>query len=243
VPVAIVKYVRQLLLGRKTRLKFDDYVSEATNITNGIGQGDPISMLLYILYNADLLELPDNPNTEDAIGYADDIALVAMGSDFRETTKCLKGMMTKDDGGLRWSVNHNSCFEVTKSAIIPFSRKTVPDPDNKNSRIQISRPALVLEGQVVREVESYKYLGIQIDSQLRWKEQAQRATANATKWILQFRRLTRPSTEVKSKLMRQLYLAVALPKVLYGIDVWYTLPTKSAGQARNSGSAGVLRSL
>src|SRR6202522_1833535 len=68
VPAAIVKYVRQLLSGRKTRLKFDDYVSEVTNITNGIGQGDPISMLLYIIYNADLLELPDNPNAEDSIG-------------------------------------------------------------------------------------------------------------------------------------------------------------------------------
>jgi hypothetical protein len=43
VPAVIVRYVAQLLEGRKTRLKFDDYVSEVTNITNGIGQGDPIS--------------------------------------------------------------------------------------------------------------------------------------------------------------------------------------------------------
>ena len=243
VPAAIVRYVGLLLTGRKTRLKFDDYVSEVTNITNGIGQGDPISMLLYICYNADLLDLPDNPVAEDAIGYVDDIALVATGSDFRETTRRLKSMMTKDDGGLRWSISHNSRFEVTKSAVIHFSRKTVPDLEIENGRIRIGRPELVLEGQVVQEVDSYKYLGVQIDSQLRWKEQAQRATANATKWILQYRRLTRPSTGVRSKLMRQLYLAVALPKITYGIDIWYTPPSKPAGQVRNSGSAGVLRSL
>jgi ribonuclease HI len=243
VPAAIVRYVGQLLKGRKTRLKFDDYVSEVTNITNGIGQGDPISMLLYILYNADLLDLPDNPIAEDAIGYVDDIALVATGSSFRETTRRLKEMMTKDDGGLRWSVSHNSRFEVTKSAVIHFSRKTVPDPEIENGRIQLGRPTLTLEGQVVQEVDSYKYLGVQIDSQLRWREQAQRATANATKWILQFRRLTRPSTGVRSKLMRQLYLAVALPKITYGIDIWYTPPNKPAGQTRNSGSVGILRSL
>jgi hypothetical protein len=51
VPTSIVRFVGQLLTGRRTRLKFDDYVSETTNITNGIGQGDPISMLLYIIYN------------------------------------------------------------------------------------------------------------------------------------------------------------------------------------------------
>jgi hypothetical protein len=51
IPTAIVRYVKLLLMDRKTRLKFDDYVSETINITNGIGQGDPLSMLLYILYN------------------------------------------------------------------------------------------------------------------------------------------------------------------------------------------------
>ena len=36
-------------------LEFDDFISELIKITNGIGQGNPISLLLYILYNADLL--------------------------------------------------------------------------------------------------------------------------------------------------------------------------------------------
>jgi len=57
-------------------------------------------MLLYIIYNADLLELPGNPQAEDAIGYADDVALVASGVDFEETTRRLEDMMIKDDGGL-----------------------------------------------------------------------------------------------------------------------------------------------
>ena len=243
IPDAIVRYVKMLLIGRKTRLKFDDYVSEVTDITNGIGQGDPLSMLLYITYNADLLELPDNTQKEDAIGYVDDVALLALGSDFDETTRRLEEMMTKDEGGLQWSANHNSRFEVSKSAIVHFSRKTVPNPGTDGGRVPMHRPALLLEGQQVKEVESYRYLGVQIDSHLRWKEQAQQATANATKWILQYRRLTRPTTGVKAKLMRQLYLAVALPKITYGIDIWYTPPTKPAGYTRNTGSAGALRNL
>ena len=243
VPTAIVKFIQQLLSNRKTRLKFDDHISEPTDITNGIGQGDPLSMLLYILYNADLLELPDDPLAEDVLGYVDDIALVAIGPDFDETTQRLRNMMTKEDGGLQWSRDHNSRFEVTKSAVLHFSRKTVPDPEDRSRRIPLYKPPLTLEGQLVQEVRSYKYLGIQVDAHLRWKEQAQRATANATKWILQFRRLTRPSTGVKAKLMRQLYLSVALPKIVYGVDVWYAPPSKPAGCTRNTGSAGVLRNL
>jgi len=46
-----------MLRGRKTKLHFDDYVSEWFDITNGIGQGDPLSMILYIIYDSDLVEI------------------------------------------------------------------------------------------------------------------------------------------------------------------------------------------
>ena len=243
IPALLVGFVARLLTNRRTRLRFDDYTSEYRDIINGIGQGDPLSMLLYILYNADLLEIPDDELREDALGYVDDIALVATGNDFEESTQRLKVMMTKEEGGLQWSREHNSKFEVSKSAIIHFSRKTIPDPETDHGRLPLERPKLTLDRQEVAEVNCYKYLGIQIDAQLRWKEQAQRATANATKWILQYRRLTRPSTGVGSKLMRQLYLSVALPKITYGLDVWYTPPSKPAGYTKNTGSVAALRNL
>ena len=97
---AIVWFIKQLLHERKTRLKFNDYTLETTNITNGIGQGDPLSMLLYILYNADLLEIPNNSSKEDTIGYINDIALMAIGSNFEDTTDCLLKLMMKDKGGI-----------------------------------------------------------------------------------------------------------------------------------------------
>ena len=243
VPSVLVRFISRLLSNRRTKMRFDDYISEIIEINNGIGQGDPLSMLLYIIYNADLLELPDNELTEDAIGYVDDIALLAIGNDFEETTNRLKTMMTKEDGGLQWSRDHNSKFEVSKSAVLHLTRITSPDPDAANGRVPMERPKLRLAGQEVQAVECFKYLGVQIDSQLRWKEQAQRATANATKWILQYRRLTRPSTGVCPKLMRQLYLSVALPKITYGIDVWYTPPNKPVGFTKNSGSVGILHNL
>jgi len=43
--------------------------------------------------------------------------------------------------------------------------------------------------------------------------------------------------------MRQLYLAVALPKIMYGIDTWYIPPYKPVGATKNSGSVATLRAL
>ena len=149
-------------------------------------------------------------------------------------------MMKKEGGGLQWSEEHNSRFKVTKSAILHLTRRTILDPDAEDRRIPPERPPLILEGKTVWEVECHKYLGIQIDSQLRWKEQAQWVIANATKWILQYRRLTRISTGVGTKLMRQLYLAVVLPKMTYGLDIWYTPPYKPVGFTKNTGSVNIL---
>ena len=243
IPEVYTKFVRVLLTNRRTRIKFDDYTSELIEITNGIGQGDPISMLLYIIYNADLLEIPDDEELEEAISYVDDIALVAVGDNFEETTRRLRNLMEKQEGGLEWSKSHNSRFEITKSAVLHVTRRTEKDPDDDGQRVELSRPHLLVNNQVITEVQSYKYLGVQIDNQLRWKEQEQRAIANATKWLLQYRRLTRPATGTNARLMRQLYIAVALPKITYGLDIWYTPPNKAAGQTRNSGSAAALRQL
>jgi hypothetical protein len=53
----------------------------------------------------------------------------------------------------------------------------------------------------------------------------------------------RPSTGVNSKLMWQLYLAVALPKITYRLDIWYSSPTKPVGAVKNVGSVGTLKML
>jgi len=118
IPAVYITFIQQLLSGRRTKLKFDDYTSDFINVDNGIGQGDPLSMILYTIYNADLLDIPDIEDKESSLGYVDDIAMVATGEDFHETTRRLERLMTKEDGGLRWSKDHNSKFEVSKSVVL-----------------------------------------------------------------------------------------------------------------------------
>ena len=74
---AYVAFISNLLMGRRTCFKFDDYTLDWFDLDNGIGQGDPLLMFLYLFYNADLLNIPVGPN-EKALGYIDDIALVVL---------------------------------------------------------------------------------------------------------------------------------------------------------------------
>lgn len=101
-----------------------------------------------------------------------------------------------------------------------------------------TRASLLLWDKTIKEVESYKYLGVHIDSQLRWNVQAQNGVTNATKWVMQFRRLMKISTGMGVKLLRQLYIAVLLPKMTYTLNIWYTPPTKLVGQRKSISLVG-----
>lgn len=235
IPTTYVKFIERLLQGRKTRLKFDDFISELIDIENGIGQGDPISMLLYILYNADLLEALQRLE-EDAIGYVDDALVIATAKTFKQTTRALKSYMERREGGFEWAKDHNSKFELSKVAVMHCQPTARKEGDRPN-------PVLWLEGSVVKEVESYKYLGVHVDSQLRWRTQENEAIAKATSYILMFRRLTRTSLGIRPRLMRLLYVSVAVPKMTYALDVWYVPPHKKEGMRKNSGSVRALKSM
>jgi len=240
-PAIHIKFIRNLLENRRTRMKFDDYISLVIEITNGIGQGDPLSMILYIIYNADLLELARMPD-ENSIGFVDDALVIAIGPTFKKTTKTLKNYMTRpENGGLAWGKDHNSKYAIDKLAALHCTEKREKDPDRPGKTRLLSYPELKINGKAIKSVDSYKYLGINIDRRLRWTVQMQKTISKATSYVLLFRRLTRQSIGVSANLMRKLYLSVVIPKMTYGLDVWYTPPHKLKGRKRQTGSVKALK--
>ena len=53
--------------------------------------------------------------------------------------------------------------------------------------------------------------------------------AKALTWVLAFRWLAWPSVGICPQLMRQLYNAVVVPKMIYVANVWYTPVNKQVG--------------
>ena len=163
------------------------------------------------------------------------------GDSFETNVITLADFMNREGGGFAWANDHNSRFAIDKLAITHFTQKRIRDPQNPRKFIPMPTPDLVLQGKAVRQEASYKYLGIHVDNQLRWTTQTHEAIAKATKWVLLYRRLTKPSAGLSPKFMRRLYIMVAIPKMTYGLDVWYTPPHRNKGKRKNSGSVKALR--
>ncbi|KAG2755646.1 hypothetical protein P692DRAFT_20844482 [Suillus brevipes Sb2] len=137
--------------------------------------------------------------------------------------------MEKQGGALDWSKEYNTEFEVrVRSAENP--NKTVPTP----------RVPITIHDHTIQPSKSHKFLGVIIDENLNFKEQAAHALAKGTKYVLACSRMIRLMKGIHGKLMKKLYERVIVLKMLYAADVWCAgLVEKGRGKkGRGRGARG-----
>src|SRR5438046_9843056 len=93
VPDCSVCWVESFLSDRYTQLRFNGVNSERITIDAGVPQGSPISPILYLFYNADLLEIPGNKGL--SWGFIDDIAYGVEGESDEQNAKELQRLLMK----------------------------------------------------------------------------------------------------------------------------------------------------
>ena len=223
-PIEIVAFTDRMLTGRRTQLQFNDATSDWIPINNGIGQGDPLSMIAYLIYCADLTDIADPSNKETALAFVDDTAFIAVGKSFEETHTTLADMMEHPNGAMQWSIDHNSKFEVNKFALVDFSR-------NKTR----NRPTLTIRNTQIKPAEHHRFLGLIVDQELTWKKHAGHAIAKGTEYVLQLRRLSRAAGGVPANLMRKLFT--------YGAGIWFRPTYMEGTNQRHRGSIGTAKRL
>lgn len=57
IPANLIHFTELVLSNRHTQLKFNGFTSDWFPVTNGIGQGNPLSMILYIIYGSGLVDI------------------------------------------------------------------------------------------------------------------------------------------------------------------------------------------
>ena len=243
IPDIYVKFADSLLTGRSTRLKFDDYTSPDFPINNGNSQGCPLSMLFYAIYIAPLLEITDNCKNQSSGGFVDDTHFIARGKTFDETHAILKDIMERHNGALHWSTTHNSPFELSKLAVMNFTHSKEKAANAHMLTIEQDNGAGNVITTPIPNVESYKLLGVYLDTKLKWTTHHNHVLKRAIRWTALFRRMNRSTKGLSQKYARQLYLAVAIPRITYAADVWYIPTYEDPDKQRTAGMVGLTRKL
>ncbi|OJT13951.1 hypothetical protein TRAPUB_9490 [Trametes pubescens] len=220
VPHQVTDWLLRKCTNRRTVLCFDDYTSPEHVIERGLDQGCPFSVICHHFHNAPSLEIAHEKRGERVIGFVDDTTLIARAKTLPACYEKLNDMMERAGGINDWAHPRKVEFELTKTAILALTRRREPTPGQPRRTRPLTRPTAHIAGQAVTPSTSVKHVGVILDQELRFKEHAQYALGKGSFWANQFRRLARPSKGMPARFARNLYLSVAIPRMLYAVDVW-----------------------
>ena len=193
IPRGHVEWFKRQLEGRKTMMLFDNYRLEMFDINEGINQGDTHSLIAWIVYNHQILKIFRKAFKETGFLFVNDTAILVTGVDFEDTHSKLREVMTREGGVLDWAASHNCEFGMEKFQLLDLTRRKIKDLNRPRKRIALPRCDLKLNGQIIKLSTVVKFLGIQIDRELRWKEQVAAVIGKGREWLRQCKRLAKTS--------------------------------------------------
>lgn len=109
-PEYLVRQVENYLDARTTDLRLQDFVSEKFEVEDGLPQGSPLSVILYILYNSELLIDTKIELTSDKIslGFIDDVTHLVANKNIDMNVLDLE---EEGDRALNWGRKHGAIFD------------------------------------------------------------------------------------------------------------------------------------
>jgi Reverse transcriptase (RNA-dependent DNA polymerase)/Endonuclease-reverse transcriptase len=166
IPHAISLWITSFLQDRSTQLQFNGAKSKHIPTPAGIPQGSPLSPLLYMYYNADLLDIaPQHRAT--GLGFVDDIAYGVQGKSDKENVRKLKRILNEAE---KWRKQHGVQFETSKYILIHYTR---------NRRVRLNA-SITIDGVTIEPSTEAKYLGVIFDQEMRFKSHLQHIVKKGT---------------------------------------------------------------
>ncbi|RYO14582.1 hypothetical protein AA0111_g11928 [Alternaria arborescens] len=209
-----VKWIASFLSNRHTSIAIDGFQSTEYEINTGIPQGLSLSPILYLFYNADLIDQCNQETDVMSTGYIDDIAILAWGEITKQTCDRLGKTLEKAQW---WATTHASVFAPNKFQLTHFTRA--------HRRIDTNRQIQAQWGEI-KPTATCKYLGLTMDSKLYWKEHAEEIRRKATKTVTALSCLGSSTRGASLVDMRRIYEGTALLQMMYACSIWSNASTK-----------------
>lgn len=201
-PKQFVELLKSYITERLFRVKQEDEYSQLMEINAGVPQGSVLGPVLYLLYTSDLPKF----HGLTVATFADDTALLAVGTTLEETTsKLQKGCDKIQEWTKKWKIKLNEM----KSTHINFTYKNINNPFRVN-----------LDGILVPYANTAKYLGMTLDTKLKWKEHVKK---KRTELDIKFRGMywllgRNSQLSIGNKIL--IYNQILKPVWAYGAQLW-----------------------
>ncbi|RKK79088.1 hypothetical protein BFJ63_vAg16914 [Fusarium oxysporum f. sp. narcissi] len=198
IPEGILRWVDAFCSERTATIMINGQSSESRPLPQaGLPQGSPLSPMLFLFFNADLVQTQIDRNG-GAIAFVDDYTAWVSGPTAQSNRRGIQAIIDK---ALDWERRSGATFEAEKTAIIHFTRYTG----------RVDSEPFTIKGEKVSPKDQVKVLGVVMDSRLHYKQHMARAATRGLEAAMELKHLKgmAPSTT------RQLFTAMVAPVVDY----------------------------
>jgi len=207
-PAYLNKLIRYYLKGRNILVGVSLH---RRSVTCGVPQGSVLGPSLWNVFYDSLLNT-DMPPGVQLVAFADDVAVVGMA----RTGELAGALMNPALQSIAtWMRENGLQLAPQKSECVVLTRKN-----------KYTTPELVVDGHVIPVRPSMKYLGVELDSRLRFTKHVEQASRRATEAARAIGRLM-PNLGGPSQAKRALLGSVVNSKMLYASPTWAAQATKT----------------
>ena len=199
----VLNLLKSYLTDRKQYVNCDDIKSEILSVLCGVPQGSVLGPLLFILYINDIFDCSDF----DCVLFADDAALIISAENLKKLRKLLK---TQSKVFFDWLILNKLTLNYKKTKYVIFQRKGISNQLLKKVNLNINK-------NHIKQVGTFKYLGVYLDNKLSWQEHIETLNTKLAKFtglVYKMRNFT------PRKILMMLYNALVGSYLRYGIGAW-----------------------
>jgi ribonuclease HI len=204
VPPGLVQWVNAFCSERTADIIVNGEVSASKLLTQaGLPQGSPLSPILFLFFNANLVEQKTS-NNGGAVAFVDDYTVWVTGESVTQNNVTIQALVEK---ALEWEKCSGATFEPDKTAFIHFTRTAHRAND---------QPIRVKDKMITPQSE-VKILGVIMDTELRYKTHLARTATRGLAAAMALKRLKVMSPATA----RQLFAATVAPVMDYASNIWH----------------------
>ena len=194
----IHSWISNFLKHRSLCVLVEGAKSDPAHVVSGVPQGTLMGPLLFLLHINDLSE---NVTSEVRL-FADDCLLYLPIHNASDQIALQRDLYSLVEWGNKWGMK----FNAKKCESIRMCRK----------RILLTR-MYTISGQILQEVSSARYLGVNITNKLAWSEHVALTTKKSNGTLAFLRRNLKTCPK---KIMENTYTSLVRPVLEYGAAIW-----------------------
>ena len=202
-----LSWFKSYLSNRKQFCRVNGVDSDIGEIEVGVPQGSCLGPLLFLIY---INDLPEAVQGSSVTMYADDTSLCHQSRNLTQLNEAINSDLSKLE---TWLQGNKLSLSVAKTHSMLISTK------QRHNSLKSRNEALVLKirDNELEVVQKTKYLGVQIDCSLDWKEQFKAVSTKVSRAI-GFLRHAKSFLPLAS--LKTLYTGIVEPHFRYCCSVW-----------------------